>query len=64
MPFLLEWSKQVSFCLCEGEQKKQFTVKEYIFQLYKTQVEKYILCNEIFLSYGLYDEVIILGDNL
>lgn len=64
MPFLLEWSKQVSFCLCEGEPKKQFTVKEYIFQLYKTQVKKYVLCNEIFLSYGLYDEVIILGDNL
>ncbi len=64
MPFLLEWSKQASFCLCEGEHKKQFTVKEYIFRLYKTQVEKYVLCNEIFLSYGLYDEVIILGDNL
>lgn len=59
VPFLIEWSKQFSFCLCEGEKKHQFTVGEYISQLYKTQIDKYILCNEIFLSYGLYDEVIL-----
>ena len=59
VPFLIEWSKQFSFCLCEGEKKHQFTVEEYVSQLYKTQIDKYILCNEIFLSYGLYDEVIV-----
>ena len=59
VPFLIEWSKQFSFYLCEGEIKHQFTVEEYISQLYKTQIDKYILCNEIFLSYGLYDEVIV-----
>lgn len=63
MPFLLDWCDQASFCLCEGTPQRQFTIKEYIFQFYKTEIEKYTLCNEIFLSYGLYDEVIVAGDN-
>lgn len=63
-PFLLEWSRQTSFYLREGEPQKQFTTTEYILQHYKTKIEKYVLCNEIFLSYGLYDEVIVFGSNL
>lgn len=59
VPFLIEWSKRFALYLCEGEKKHQFTVEEYFSQLYKSQVDKYILCNEMFLSYGLYDEVIV-----
>lgn len=57
-PFLYEWSKNASFCLCEGAKEHQYTVKEYVSKLYKTQVEKDFLCNEIFLSYGLYNDVV------
>ncbi len=63
VPFLIELSKKYTLCLREGEKKHQFTVEEYVSQLYKTQVDKYILCNEIFLSYGLYSEVIINEDS-
>ena len=64
VPFLLEWSRRVPFCLHEGELESQFTVKKYILQHYKTEAEKYVLCNEIFLSYSLYNEVVVFGDNL
>ena len=63
IPFLHKWSKKISINLCEGTKKYQYTVKEYIDQLYKTQTDKNILCNEIFLSYGLYNEVIFSNKN-
>ena len=50
VPFFIEWGNKCSFTLCEGEKEHQFTIKDYILQLYETQTKKNILCNEIFLS--------------
>lgn len=63
VPFLSEWCNQVGLVLTQGEEKQCFTVKEYVLQIYKTQIEKIILCNEIFLSYGLYNEVVFLDES-
>lgn len=63
VPFLQEWSKKATLNLCEGEQESQFTVKEYVSLLYGTPIQKYILCNEILLSYGLYNDIVALGEN-
>ncbi len=61
VPFLLEWSNKLNLNLCEGEKESQFTVKEYISLLNDTQ--KHVLCNEILLSYGLYNNIVVLGEN-
>lgn len=63
VPFLLEWSNKLELNLCEGKKESQFTVKEYISLLDDTPTRKYVLCNEILLSYGLYNNIVIMDED-
>lgn len=57
VPYLKYWADKNKMLLHEGELENNFTVKDYINKKYPTSIEKQVLCNEIFLSYGLYDEI-------
>lgn len=57
-PYLKYWADKEKISLKEGMPEKRFTVSDYIKRICTNNVERKILCNEILLSYELYEEIL------
>lgn len=62
VPFLRKWIAKQKGALKEGADSDAYTVEQYIKEHQPTKRQKNILCNEILLSYGFYEDIIDLGD--
>lgn len=63
VPFLQKWGEEIGIKLHGGKATQQFSVQNYIASQFQTMERKNVLCNEIFLSYGLYKEIIVSKTN-
>ena len=62
IPFLRIWIEKQNGVLKKGANIETYTVEQYIKEHHSTKQCKNILCNEILLSCGFYEDIISLGD--